>query len=252
MSPRAKNRLLTLGVLAALVGAAAWALSREGPPELLPQVEAFFRAQDEDRALDPFRGSALHEHWDPPALRPAGDLRRRLFGTFVRIVDAPDPETFTEGGQEYRRLRVRVAFEKREGQAVFTFRRTGPAWFQTDFEMPLIDLSARPRREEHAKTAALAAARAFGEYRLDTVLEGLARAQRLPLSPDAWKSRASSVLEGAVTFQSAAPEAWTFEDGRGRLTARLTFASGERWVDLEVVFDPSEGRWVLSRFEPRR
>ena len=110
-----------------------------------------------------------------------------------------------------------------------------------------------PKQAEHAKNAALTLARYWGEIRLDNLLEGLARSLRVGVSGDTWRGRLQEAVDGTVRLMDVVADAWTFEDGKGSLTARLTFETGgERRVGIDVVFDKSEGRWVATRAEHLR
>jgi hypothetical protein len=251
VSPRAKKRLVVTLVLAALVGGLAWSVTHKGPPDTTAQVERFFTEQDAGRSAGMFAGTQLHETWDPPSLRQATDMRLRLLGAFVRIAALSPPEPYTVQGIDHLRQTAQVVFAKGQADATFVFRRVGGVWMVQGFEMPLMDLSGRPKAGEHAKNAALTLARASGELRLDALFEGAARPLRVGVSPDAWKDRMQVALGDAAALKDVATDAWTFEDGKGRLTARLTFeVGGERRLDLDVVFDKSEGRWVATRIEP--
>lgn len=253
MSPRAKGRLLGLAVLAVLAGLIVWGLWSAPPPDLMRVAKEFLAQQDKGLAFEAVAmpGAGLAEHWDQASIEQATHMRLQTLGRFLRVVSEQPPEEVREGQRVLRRVRARIAFERKEVDAVFTFRRVGQ-WRLVDFDVPLKDPKSLGRAEVVLRRAAQDALEQYGRHRWDQVWRALARPVRMGGDSEAWQTHAAALVEPLGTFQRVEEGAWSPGVARGVLKARLVFEQGALDAEVEVVFDPNEGRAVFPRFEVKR
>ena len=250
MSPRLKGRLVGLAVLAVLVGLLVYGVASAPPPDLMPAAVEFLRQQDRGNAFDAVAapGAGLALRWDEPAIEHASRMRLQTLGSFQRVVSAQPAEEVREDGRLLRRVRARIAFERKEVDAVFTFARSD-GWRLHDFYVPVKDPTSLGRADEVLRRGALEALEHYGKHRFEAIWRTFVRPARIGGDWERWQTEQASRVEGKGAFQRVEQVAWAPEPTRGVLTARLHFADGTLDARVTAVFEPTEARVVVEAIE---
>jgi hypothetical protein len=248
----ARGRRIAVGVaLALVVGGTAFAIWHAPPLDLVPLATRFLTDLDEGHTLQALEGSVMQDRWDLPGLLESNAVRQRRLGRFVRVESAGPLEEVAlpphAGHGTGMRMRLTLAFERAKNETVFTFARVGSTWVVQDFEFGSMEPPQRPGLEVHMRRAGAQLAEELGWNRWTGVHNRLLRAERIANPMEVWIPRHESSLSGLGAFQRVEERAWTYADGKATFGARLVYESATKDVDLGLVFDPTEGRVVITR-----
>jgi hypothetical protein len=238
-------------VLLLLVGGAAVAIWRAPKLDLVPVARTFLVDLDEGRHLQALQGSLLGDRWDLMGLLENNAVRQRRLGKLVRVESASPPEeiTLTVGGKQAhgRRQRMFVAFEREKREVVFTFARAGATWAVHEFDFGSLEPPNRAGLEQHLRRAGAQLAELVGRGLWTSVHNRLLRAERLAHPMEQWVPAIEGNVDGLGGFLRVEERAWRFADGRATFGARLVYDTSTKDVDLDLVYDPTEGRAVITR-----
>jgi hypothetical protein len=250
VSPRAKGRLVGIAVLASLVGFLAYSIASAPPPDLMKVATEFLQQQDRGTVFESVAapGTGLALRWGATSIEQATHKRVQTFGRFVRVVSAQPPEEVREGPDVLRRVRARIAFEKQEADAVFTFRRSG-RWRLHDFYVPVTDPKSLGRADEVLRRAAMEALDQYGRHRFDAIWRTFSRPVRIGGNVELWQTEQAARIEAKGLFQRVEQVSWSSEQARGVLTARLVFEQGTLDARVVAVFEPTEARVVFEALD---
>jgi hypothetical protein len=130
---------------------------------------------------------------------------------------------------------------------VFTFARRGATWVVRDFDLPSLDPAERPGLDVHLRRVASEVLDQVGRRAWADVHNRLVRAERIATPIEVWAADMGPRVEGLGPPRAVEERDWTFTDGRGTYAATLVFEDARRDVDVDVVYDRSEGRAVITR-----
>src|SRR5688572_1015496 len=190
----------------------------------------------------------MSDRWDLVGILESTASRHRRWGRLVRLEAAgPEEEVPLPPGLAHgngKRLRLRATFERGTTDATFTFARRGASWVVRDFEIESPDPSDRPGLDTHLRRIAGEVLERIAGQRWNEVHYRLRRAERVANPIEAWAQRMTAHLDGTGTFVRVEERGWAFAEGRGAYAARLVFENEQRDVDVDLAYDPSEGRAV--------
>lgn len=248
----ARGRRILVGVLLTLVvGGAAFAIWRAPVLDLVPVATRFLVDLDEGRALQALQGGLLEDRWDLIGILENNSVRQRRLGRFVRVESASPmedvPVPHGPGQGTGKRIRLTLKFEHGQDEMVFMFARAGTAWVVRDFEFSSLEKPHGPGLEQHMRRTAAEYAQEVGYNRWPTVHGRMLRSERIAHPMETWIRSVETSLSGLGSFQRVEERAWTYADGKATFGARLVFESSTKDLDLDLVFDPTEGRAVIAR-----
>ena len=234
-----------------VAGAAAYLIVNAPPPDLVPVAKTFLTELDEGRHLQALDSGLLRDRWDLQGLIETTHTRQRRLGRLVGLErTGPDEEVELPRGLAHgrgRRMRLTGTFERGEQEMIFTFARRGSRWVVRDLEFLSNEPPDLPGLETHVRLLATQVAEMMGQGRWLNVHEKMVRAERLANPPETWTQTMEPKLDGMGGFQRVEERAWTYAEGRATFTGRLHFEGAQRDVQLDLRYDPSEGRVVVTR-----
>jgi hypothetical protein len=248
---RGRRALTWTAVVLLVVGAGAYFVWNAPPVNLVPIARTFLLELEEGRHLQALNSGLMHDRWDLLGLMESSQVRARRLGRLIELeplgpveeVDLPKGLAHGRG----KRQRVKGTFERGVNELVFTFARRGSRWVVRDFEFQSMDPPERPGLETHVHRMAMQVAESLAQLRLQSVHDRLVRADRIANPPEPWTLAMQPKIDGVGQLERIEERSWKYVDGLGTFVARMVFEQGTRDLELDLRYDPSEGRAVVTR-----
>jgi hypothetical protein len=251
VSGRGKRVLIWTTLVVLVVGVAAYFVRNAPPQDHIPVAKTFLQDLEAGRHVHALTSGVMEDKWDLFGIIAITESRQRRLGRLLKLertgpveeVDLPPGLADGRG----RRVPLKGTFERGTNAMVFTFARRGTTWVVRDFEFEPTEPLDGPGRETHTRRVGMQMAQTVGQFRWPSVHERMVRPFRIANPVETWSQDMQAKFDDVGAFERVEERAWTYADGRGTFAGRLVFEKGPRDVELDLVYDPSEGRVVVTR-----